>query len=243
MMFLSILALVDSTSASYRMGEIAGAIIGIALMVAIPVFFIYALVQYFKTKRGAWLVGALLSGVPVGLFVALFIYGFYQGVTNASKYTDRSIEVPEDNVLVTDDGLLQVKIPGHWKLLRDLNNHASLQAGNLFKEEYFVCVSISKEDFGGSLLQQADLTVRPLVASLEGFETDEVVEFEVNGMTAVQYEARGVLNNISINYLNTIVEDATHFHQIYCWTLRSKRDRAFPVFRSVIETLRAPESI
>ncbi len=241
-MNMPFIATVDQSSAAFQVGEYLGIGFAICLMVAIPVFFIYALVKYFKTKNAGWLVGAMIAGIPVALFVGAFCLGFYRGMVNASGYVDETQEIPAERILTTGDGRLQLEVPEHWKLLQDLNEVATLQVGNPYREEYLITISAPKEDYAGDLAQQADLTVDRLLESLSDFDTGDYTELEINGLNAVQFVVSGTIDNIQICYLITILEEAETFQQVYCWTLPSKKEKAFSVFRSVLGTIRAAES-
>ncbi len=237
---------VDSTSAAFKAGEKMGFVIGILLMVAVPVLFLVSLVQLVRTGKRAWLVGLVCTIIPLLAFVGLILFGAYReivasgksgGGMSSSTLPSRS-PLPAGGVVLPEGGGFSVKLPGNWKLLDGLHEDAGLQAGNLRREEYFIVISETKEDFAGDLREYSDLTAGNMVSALTKGSGGAVRELSLDGMPALQRTISGVADNANVTYLQTVVESDTRFHQVLGWTLKSKESSALPVLREVVDSLK-----
>ena len=77
------------------------------------------------------------------LVLAVFVLG-----CSYFNQVKKEIEkVQEPQVMTATDGKSQVSVPGTWSAQKDLNDNASIQAGNLLAEQYAIVISESKEDF------------------------------------------------------------------------------------------------
>ena len=61
---------------------------------------------------------------------------------------------------------------------------------------------------------------------------------QVNGLPAVQCEARGESNGVRLAYLLTCVETSEHFCAIQAWTTRSQFDRSRAELEKTTDTFR-----
>jgi len=125
--------------------------------------------------------------------------------------------------LFSSDGGTQITLPSGWSQLKDLNDKAELQAGNMLQEMYLIVLTEAKEDFVDMTRKKhSEMTRSILIQSLTSPEMVGPSEIKVGGNPAVQYEIRGVMNNIKVTYLHTTVESPKNFHQVLAWTLRSR---------------------
>jgi hypothetical protein len=129
----------------------------------------------------------------------------------------------KEKELVSSDGRSQITLPKGWKEYRKLHDDAEIQAAYLSKESYVIVLSESKEDFDEMTIEKhSKLTRTGIMESLKKPTINRLPDLTVNGKPAIQYEIRGVMNNIKIVYLHTTVETKGYFHQILAWTLKSK---------------------
>jgi len=148
---------------------------------------------------------------------------------------------PAPYPVLSSDGAFQVTVPGSWTKRSDLHDEAELQVANPQQECYVVVLSEPKSDFQSDLTyhKHSDLTRQMIMESLKnGKETAGPKEIEINGLKAVQYEIRGVVDNLEVVYLHTTIDGKTRFHQVLAWTLPSKLTANRPVLESVINSFR-----
>jgi hypothetical protein len=65
------------------MGQLAGLLMGLAILFGIVIFFFVALFKAIATRRAGWIVAASISGLPVLLFIGLFMIGMVVGFTRS----------------------------------------------------------------------------------------------------------------------------------------------------------------
>lgn len=232
--------LAETQSLAYQIGQVFGAVFAIALFLMVPVAFIVSLVLLIKTKKKGWLFmvvpsGALLVLLIIG-FMGVFAFGFYKGIQNSEQWTSGE-EVPKDRVVVTDDEVMQMKLPNHWQMLKNLNDYAQLEVGNPRREEYLIVINDPKSSFDGSLKDYADFALEKTRGALENGQVGEAEQTTLDGRRALQYEAWGDIEGLSVRYLFTFTESEGYFHQVITWTLKSRREKAFPVFREVLNSV------
>lgn len=223
----------DQTSAAYHFGQIIGGLLGLVVMLAVPAAFIVALVLLIKTRKKAWLFLLIPSGLLGLAFLGLVGMGVVLGIREAQKAeTTESAKSGADAGLSTDS-LIRVKYPSHWKTLTKVNDEAQLQAGSPRREEYLLIFNESKSDFAGTLADYGAIVVGHLEKVLSGAEVSDPEKLTINGLNALRYQISGKLKGLNLEYYVTVVESPNHFHQVMMWTLKSKKETAFPIFQEV----------
>ncbi|MCB1323152.1 MAG: hypothetical protein KDK34_23040 [Leptospiraceae bacterium] len=138
-----------------------------------------------------------------------------------------------------DQGLISIDVPSSWSKRTDLNDDANLQAGNAFNEEYLVVISEAKADLYQMNMQRyANFMIQNLRSSVLQFAMEPAQQVEINGMKGQKYICRGVIENINVSYVVTVLESDTHFHNVMMWTMRSKEGEAFPKFDAALQTFK-----
>ena len=70
-------------STAYHVGQLVGILMFLLITVGSVVFFFISLFKAFSTRRTGWIVAASISGLPVLLFVGLFLMGMVVGFTRS----------------------------------------------------------------------------------------------------------------------------------------------------------------
>ncbi len=145
----------------------------------------------------------------------------------------------------------KVKLPKYMKEAQNLNDEASLQYQNIFKETYFVVIDEPKEEFKEVFLDIGEYDESmPLLknyknAQLEFFkESLTTYEFinesskKINGkdaeVVAFDGKVQGVIYDIS--YLFTFVEGDDKVYMLMAWTLKNKRDKYQETFEYISDS-------
>lgn len=237
----TLIAAIDINSDAYQLGYRIGQIVGGLLLLFVLVMFVVSLVQFIRTRKRGWLIGLIVTVVPIFLcFLAAVSIGFYQGFKSAkaglNTYSSDE-EVGPDRILSVTGTPLQMKIPEHWSPLSGLHDDASLQAGNLLREEYLIVLVDNRLDFAGDFSEFADLTQSMITQSLLlGSRSDEK-ELSLGGIPAKQCTIEGQIEGLNICYLHTSLEGVDHFYQVISWTLKSRKPTAFSTFQDVLGTI------
>jgi hypothetical protein len=131
-------------------------------------------------------------------------------------------------IVKATDGRSQMKLPEGWTVVKDLNEHADLQAGDERREVFAVVLTEPKEDFA------ADFTYRDFARKrLETFQAalEDVgnkkgpTDVTVSGRPAVQSEFSAIATDerVRLYYIHTSVDGKSAFHQLMTWSLFSAR--------------------
>ncbi len=228
----------QNTSSAYEMGyqagHLIGALVGALIVLAIPAAFILSIIMLIISKKKGWLFLLIPSGLAgLGLIVLLGI-GVVAGVKAAK--TNQVAHVVKSN-----DSLIEISAPGHWRTLEKINDEAQLQLGAPGREEYMLVFNEARSDFRGGLDEYGKLIVGHLQKALSDAVVSPGEKTTVNGLNAIQYTLSGTIKGLNVDYLVTVVESKKYFHQVVTWTLHSKKDKAFPVFRETTGTFKVDE--
>lgn len=227
----------------YTIGTIIGIIIGAIILLSVPTLFIIGLVQSFRKKTKGWIILTCLMGLVLLVPITALSYGLFKGASNSQDYSSQQ-KVPENREIISEDGLCKLIIPTHWVLLENLNEAASLQIGNLLREQYLVVLSDLKEDFDGTLQDHADSTSSNVIYNIAKGQRSEPEMLEISGYKAIRYTITGNVERLKIIYLHTTLEGQKAYHQILAWTLPSKAEESLKIFKDVIKTFEEiPEQI
>ena len=148
----------------------------------------------------------------------------------------------EDNLTVfkSEDNKFQVSASTSWKDAKGtLNPEGDLQIYNPKKEKYFMALLEPKEDFTDFSLQAYyDIVTEPFLSSLDTPNQGEVKEVTINGNKALQYTLEGVIDNINIVYLVTVIETPTHYGQLMAWTIKSEWDEYKEEYTNLVDSFK-----
>ena len=130
-------------------------------------------------------------------------------------------------VLTDDEGLARFELPYGWSASGAVNIEASLQICDHRRRRFVLVFSEAREDFEAAMTldTHSSSTRAQLMASLRVFDVRGPQYREVGGLPAVQYEIEGAFNMGIFRYLHTTIQGPRAFHQVLCWTKKSRFDR------------------
>lgn len=124
--------------------------------------------------------------------------------------------------LASRDGRLQVSVPESWNTL-ELNEDASLQAGNIIAESYFVAIEDSKADLPGFTLKDyADAVIESHAQGASDSKVKYTGAASLAGMEAIRYRVDSVVEELNLNYFFVFAESDEHYYQLISWSLASR---------------------
>jgi Domain of unknown function (DUF4190) len=186
--------------------------------------------------------GIATAGLILGyLALVLGIMGIPLLVSMIQSERERlhrlSIERKE---IASDDGKIEVRVPGTWTKLPELNKQASLQVGNKSKEVYLIVITDTKADLNDFTLEKHhDLTRDRMWQKMKNASVTEPVSLTIDGHPALQDELTGTEKGTNIVFLHTTVDDGDHFQQILAWTLKSRWQKQNELLREVTASFRS----
>ena len=146
----------------------------------------------------------------------------------------------ERKEIASDDGKLDVLVPGTWTKLPELNKQATLQAGDKSKEMYLIVITDTKADFPNLTLEtHHQLTRDRMFQKMKNASATEPVRVTIDGHPAMQDELSGTEKGTNVVFLHTTVDEGVHFQQILAWTLKSRWQAQNQLLREITQTFRS----
>lgn len=221
-------------SEAYQMGYMIGGVLGCFLMILLPILFILSVVFAIVKKSAGWSIVAVITFL-IGLgFVGLSVFF-------AIKENAKSVKEGEKIEAVSSAGVsYALRGPSHWSKQSLGASEADVQWGNLFREEYLATISEPIVDFDESfdLDRYAELLSGLTSEGMEKLEKGDINSSEHPLYPARECRIEGTIEGIRIVYLIVYLEGEKDFYQLMMWTLPSKEEKAFPIFRKVAESFR-----
>jgi len=151
---------------------------------------------------------------------------------------------------VSVEGRFSIEIPSSLTKANDLNDEASLQYQNTWKEFYVIVIEDEKTEFL-HMLEEYELT-DTYTNDLEGYseltwdnfteqtrplQSPGLSEITVNGMPGMRLDTSVQYEGVDIFYTYGIVEGKDRYYQIVVWTLASKQSNYQEEMKRIIESL------
>jgi Domain of unknown function (DUF4190) len=129
----------------------------------------------------------------------------------------------ERKEIASDDGKIDVTVPGLWVKMPGLNKQATLQVGDKNKQMYLIVITDAKADVPDLTLEKHHQLARDrMLQKMKNASATEPVSLTIDGHPALQDELSGTEKGTNVVFLHTTVDDGDHFQQILTWTLKSR---------------------
>ena len=177
-------------------------------------------------------------------------------VSSCKKMVESLSSLGSDNVSVKDlkeidvNGYYKIAVPNYMTETKNLNDDASFQYANLFKESYAVVIDENKQEFINtfkeleiykdslSILENyTDYQVNSITESIEKGKFKKI-EGELKIANSKQFEIYGDLQGLSIIYLVGFVEGKENIYMIMCWTLKDRFDKHKNAFHLIQNSIK-----
>ncbi len=125
-----------------------------------------------------------------------------------------------ERIVVSDDGLSSLALPGHWGRQTSLNSSATQQVADETREAYLVV--ITEEDDSVSpdgLAAYAKSVVQSIAENLQGARVEDPRNITINQQQARQTKISGSMGDVDITYLSTVVVGKSGYYHLIAWTL------------------------
>ncbi|MGB5818895.1 MAG: hypothetical protein WBG90_05375 [Saonia sp.] len=156
------------------------------------------------------------------------------------KDKEENLSVAEDFNTIKVDDHYSIALPKYMKEAKDLNDDASLQYQNIFKEAYIVIIDEPKQDVieifkeleewndSKSVVENyRDIQLQFLAEGIAIDNQSESRSLKINGMDAEIVEIDGNAADViyDIAYTLGFVEGKENVYMIMAWTLKDKRKK------------------
>ena len=154
----------------------------------------------------------------------------------------------DDMQSVTIDDEYKMDVPKYMRKATSLNESASLQYQNIFKEAYVIVIDEEKDayinaykdlsvyDSARSVIENyTDTQIQSTTSDLDVIDQSEIKTFRIHGLNATSVEIDANLEGVSvpISYFLTFIEGQNKLYFVMAWTLKDKKDK----FRSTAEKM------
>jgi hypothetical protein len=152
-------------------------------------------------------------------YIALLL--LYAGCTNVTN-TNHALK---DMKAVAIKNQYTINVPNYLSPSETmLSEDASLTYSNKDKEFYLMIIDEVRGDKDGngeqlSLKDYFQRSTDNIAAGLTDTKNTQPEKFNLNGLNCIRMTIGGMYNTLPMVYKCYIVEGATHFYQIYCWTI------------------------
>ncbi|MDH5381546.1 MAG: hypothetical protein OEW75_11870 [Cyclobacteriaceae bacterium] len=137
----------------------------------------------------------------------------------------------------TINNLYSLDIPSFLSKSEDLNDDASLQYQNVFKEFYIIVIEETQEEFHNLVVENemediysADFegytqaVVDILREDIDIYDETTVLDTIINGLSSKKIEISGKSEDVEVYYNYTLVQGKDNYYQILTWTLLGNKE-------------------
>ncbi len=145
------------------------------------------------------------------------------------------------------DQLFKLSLPNYMKSMTNLNDDASLQYANIYKEAYTIVIYEDKQEFIDSFIEYGEYNVEiSFIENYSGVQTNFISEnlsnqqiipynlSQVDGLDAKQIMMKGNMDGEDIGYIIGYVKGKDNIYMIMTWTLLEKLNKYEQTFKDII---------
>lgn len=169
-----------------------------------------------------------------------------------TKKSTEETDMEDYNTVVVPNAY-SVEIPKFMRSTTGLNEEASLQYQNIFKETYVIVIDEPKSGFVDllkemgqfddsiSLIQNyREIQMQLLSSTMYISQQSEPRAMKINGLDAEMVEVDATVDGIDedISYLLTFIEGTDDTYMMMAWTLESKKDEHKKTFETIAESFK-----
>ena len=151
---------------------------------------------------------------------------------------------------VTIEDRYSISVPSFLTEGRNLNEVASLQYQNIWKEFYVIVIDESKSELHEALIHTnqtevysddlkgySELLINGFEEGVNVIQKSESTDAMINNMPAKLLTISGQVNGIDIFYSIAFIEGEHQYYQILVWTLLDKKNQYEDLMNKVIHSL------
>ena len=144
------------------------------------------------------------------------------------------------------DSLFILSVPKYMKSMEGLNEEASLQYANIYKETYAVVIHENKEEFIASFREYdeydeslsvienySEVQTKMFEEALTNPKSSPYGLTEINGVQARQVAIEGESDGIKIVYLLGFIEGKENIFMVMNWTLQNRFEKYETTFEMI----------
>ncbi|PQJ77863.1 hypothetical protein [Polaribacter porphyrae] len=178
-------------------------------------------------------------------FICVSTFSCRKIIDSVDSLSKEDIKV-EDLKEVKVNNTYTISIPKYMKEMKSLNDDASFEYANLFKETYTIVIDEDKEEFIKTF-KDVEIYIDSLspvenysnfqISSIqENMKSKEVKEltFKIKNLSSKQYEVHGTTeDNIDVSYLIGFVESDDKMFMLMSWTVDDRYKKYKNTFKMI----------
>ena len=177
---------------------------------------------------------------------------FFITITSCKKIIDSAGNFGGEDVVKTEDlNIISVAdkytmaVPEYMTELKSLNDDASFQYANIYKETYTIVINENKQDFidafkeieiyNDSLSPLDNYSDYQIKSTKEAMDNGEYKKLntKIRNLDSNQYEVYGKTEGIDVNYFVSFVESDEDVYMIMSWTLKNRYKKYKNTFKLI----------
>jgi hypothetical protein len=177
-------------------------------------------------------------------------------VLNLFKDEKKNAKAEMETVTINED--YSMGIPKFMTKTTGLNDDASLQFQNIFKETYVIVIDENKQEFIDAyqelqsydsstsvISNYADTQVQLTTSSMNVLTKSELKFFPLNGLNAANIEIDAEIEGVNtpITYFLTFVEGDDTLYFVMAWTLQKYKDDYRETFAEMAKTFKTTNNV
>jgi hypothetical protein len=163
-----------------------------------------------------------------------------------------SNKTPEKGVefkTVKIDNRYKIKLPSYMKETSDLNDDASLQYMNVYKETYFIIIDESKDDIISTFKELGEyndsisvaenyktIQLNSLKESVNDLKTYNEKRLKINGLNSVLIQGDGTVENFKASYFLGYIEGKETVYMLFGWTEQKAKKKYGNTFLRILKS-------
>tara|TARA_R110002126_G_scaffold291189_5_gene450867 strand:+ start:13600 stop:14184 length:585 start_codon:yes stop_codon:yes gene_type:complete len=177
---------------------------------------------------------------------------FFITITSCKKIIDSAGNFGgEDAVKIEDLKIISVAdkytmaVPEYMTELKSLNDDASFQYANIYKETYTIVINENKQDFIDAFKEieiyndslspldnYSDYQIKSTKESMDNGEYKKL-NTKIRNLDSNQYEVSGKTEGIDVNYFVSFIESDEDVYMIMSWTLKNRYKKYKNTFKLI----------
>ncbi|WP_131811080.1 hypothetical protein [Aequorivita soesokkakensis] len=183
----------------------------------------------------------------------LLVFILFTSCNYLQPNKEENLSLEKDFKTVKIKGKYQMSIPNYMKQTNQLNDEASLQYNNLFKETYVIVIDESKEQFVSAINEAGinefsqstiesyrDIQMQLLRENIN-ISNEKISEKKTfNGMNSEQVAFVGKISGVDdeISYILTFIEGENDLYMIMGWTLNKYSKKYTNTFLQIADSFK-----
>jgi len=151
----------------------------------------------------------------------------------------------EDLKVISVDDKYTMAVPEYMTELKSLNDDASFEYANIYKETYTIVIDENKQDFINAFKEieiyndslspldnYSDYQIKSTKESMDNGEYKKL-NTKIRNLSSNQYEISGKTEGIDVNYLVSFIESDEDVYMIMSWTLKNRYKKYKNTFKLI----------